>query len=322
VGGEAALRGGVAVTAKPSGGHRCHSHAAEHRRRNTRQPGSSCHVHKITPAVLPGDILAGIMTKTILPPGWVDEYLARIGIARPDSADLQALGDLQQAHQLTVPFENLSIHLGEPIVLDQAELVTKVVRRRRGGFCYELNGAFSALLTALGFRVSLLSARVLGEDRPPGPPFDHMTLRVDLTEPWLVDVGFGRFAMRPLRLGFAGDQPDPAGTFRIVAGPDDVDVFHDGQPAYRVDPRPYALSDFAPTCWWQQTSPGSHFRQSLTCSIPSGSGRVTLSGDRLIVTRDGQREESTLTSDAEILAAYRRYFGITLDTVPVAVGSS
>jgi N-hydroxyarylamine O-acetyltransferase len=72
-----------------------------------------------------------------------------------------------------------------------------------------------------------------------------------------------------------------------------------------------------PTCWWQQTFPGSHFRKSLTCSISTSSGRITLSGDRLIVTEDGHRQEQTLTSDAEILDAYRRYFGITLDRVPV-----
>ena len=90
---------------------------------------------------------------------WVDDYLARIGLPRPVSADLEALRDLQTAHLLAVPFENLSVHLREPIVLDQAALVTKVARMRRGGFCYELNGAFAGLLTALGFRVSLLSAR-------------------------------------------------------------------------------------------------------------------------------------------------------------------
>ena len=166
----------------------------------------------------------------------------------------------------------------------------------------------------------MLSARVFGDDKQPGPPFDHMTLRVDLAEPWLVDVGFGRFAMRPLRLGFTGDQPDQAGTFRVEdssSGHGDLDVFHDGEPAYRIDPRPYALSDYAPTCWWQQTSPESHFRNSLTCSLPTSSGRITLSGDRLIVTRDGHREEHTLTSDVEILAAYRRHFGIVLDRVPV-----
>jgi N-hydroxyarylamine O-acetyltransferase len=252
--------------------------------------------------------------------GWVDEYLARIGVARPVAADLQALRDLLTAHLLTVPFENLSIHLGEPIVLDHPALVTKVVRMHRGGFCYELNGAFAGLLTALGFRVSLLSARVFDADEQPGPPFDHMTLRVDLAEPWLVDVGFGRFATEPLRLSFPGDQPDPSGTFRVADSPSghgDLDIFHDGEPAYRVDPRPYALPDFAPTCWWQQTSPGSHFRKSLTCSISTRSGRITLSGERLIVTEDGHREERTLTSEAEILAAYRRYFGISLDRVPV-----
>jgi N-hydroxyarylamine O-acetyltransferase len=264
------------------------------------------------------------MTSMTSTAGWVDHYLARIGVARPVSADLQALRDLQLAHLLAVPFENLSIHLGEPIVLDQASLVTKVARMHRGGFCYELNGAFAGLLTALGFRVSLLSARVFGADKQPSPPFDHMALRVDLAEPWLVDVGFGRFAMRPLQLSTPGEQSDPGGTFRVADSPSghgDLDIFHDGEPAYRVDPRPYALSDFAPTCWWQQTSPGSHFRKSLTCSIATNSGRITLSRDRLIVTKDGHREEHTLATDAEILAAYRRYFGITLGRVPVINGS-
>lgn len=264
------------------------------------------------------------MTPTTSTTGWVDDYLARIGAPRPASADLEALRDLQSAHLLAVPFENLSIHLGEPIVLEQEDLVAKVTRRRRGGFCYELNGAFAALLTGLGFRVSLLSARVFGPGGQPGPPHDHMTLRVDLEEPWLVDVGFGRFARQPLRLGFGGDQADPGGTFRVVgspSGPGDFDVFHDGVPAYRVDPRPYALADFAPTCWWHQTFPGSHFRQSLTCSICTRSGRVTLSGDRLIVTEDGDREERTLATDQEILAAYRHYFGIALDRVPVVSGA-
>jgi N-hydroxyarylamine O-acetyltransferase len=260
------------------------------------------------------------MTSVAPATGWVDDYLARIGATRPVSANLQTLHDLQLAHLLAVPFENLSIHLGEPIVLNQAALVTKVIWMHRGGFCYELNGAFAGLLTALGFRVSLLSARVFGADQQPGPPFDHMTLRVDLAESWLVDVGFGRFARLPLQLSFRGDQPDPGGTFRVAGSPTrqgDFDVFHDGEPAYRADPRPYALSDFAPACWWQQTFPGSHFRKSPTCSIFTSSGRITLSRDRLIVTEDGHRQERTLTSDTEILAAYRHYFGITLDRVPV-----
>jgi N-hydroxyarylamine O-acetyltransferase len=250
---------------------------------------------------------------------WVDDYLARIGAVRPASPDLGALRDLQQAHLYAVPFENLSIHLGEPIVLEETALITKVVRNRRGGFCYELNGAFAALLTALGFRVGRLPARVFGADGQPSPPFDHMALRVDLAEPWLVDVGFGRFSEQPLRLDFTGDQPDPGGVFRIAGSPSghgDLDVFCDGRAEYRIESRAYALGDFVPACWWQQTSPSSHFTQSLTCSMLTKSGRVTLSGDRLIMTEGGERSERTLTGDAAILAAYRDYFGITLDRVP------
>jgi N-hydroxyarylamine O-acetyltransferase len=250
---------------------------------------------------------------------WADTYLARIGAARPGGADLDALRELEVAHLLSVPFENLSIHLGEPIVLEQAALVDKVAVRRRGGFCYELNGAFAALLTELGFRVSMLSARVYGDNGQPGPPFAHMALRVDLDEPWLVDVGFGWFAGQPLRLHNRGDQPDAGVVFRVADSPSglgDLDILSDGTASYRIDPRPYALADFAPTCWYQATSPRSHFTRSLTCSIQTEHGRTTLSGDRLIVTADGQRDERTLTSEAEILGAYRHYFGIDLDQVP------
>jgi N-hydroxyarylamine O-acetyltransferase len=247
--------------------------------------------------------------------GQVAAYLARIGIQRPDRLDSAALRDLQLAHLRAVPFENLSIHLGEPIVLDELALVDKLVERHRGGFCYELNGAFAALLTALGFQVTLLAARVFNGERF-GPPFDHLALRVDLAEPWLVDVGFGQFSHYPLRFDVRDDQPDPGGVFLVGGNGSDIDVTMDGNPRYRLDPRPYQLSDFVPTCWWQQTSPQSHFTTSLTCSRLTDAGRVTLSGGRLITTVDGDRQERTLDGERAILAAYRTHFGISLDRVP------
>ena len=97
---------------------------------------------------------------------WVDAYLDRIGAERPARPDGEALRDLHVRHLRTVPFENLSIHLGEDIVLDEDRLVAKVVDRRRGGFCYELGGAFGALLTALGYEVTPLAARVFGDGGP------------------------------------------------------------------------------------------------------------------------------------------------------------
>ena len=256
----------------------------------------------------------------------VEAYLARIGADRPARADAAALRELQLRHLLSVPFENLSIHLGEPIVLDEEALVGKVVRRRRGGFCYELNGAFGALLSALGYSVTLLNARAFTPEGL-GPPFDHLALRVDVADDvdrgggggvWLADVGFGRFSNLPLRLDAgAADQHDAAGVFRIVEQPDgDLNVLLNGEPQYRLDPRPRALGDFEATCWWHQTSPKSLFTRSLVCSLLTETGRVTLSDRTFIRTSGSEREEHVLTDDAEVLAAYRTHFGITLDRVP------
>jgi N-hydroxyarylamine O-acetyltransferase len=248
----------------------------------------------------------------------LDAYLARIGAARPARADATALRELQLRHLRTVPFENLSIHLGEPIVLEPGALLDKLLRRRRGGFCYELNGAFSDLLSSLGFGVTLLAARVFGDDGP-GPPFDHLALRVDAdgSGPWLADVGFGRHSSYPLRLDSREEQADPGGTFRIAETPDgDLDVIRDGQPQYRLEPRPRSLGDFEPTCWWQQTSPRSHFTRSLVCSLLTGDGRITLKDRTLVETTPAGRREHTLAGDAEVLDAYRTSFGIVLDHLP------
>ncbi|MFJ9516809.1 arylamine N-acetyltransferase [Kitasatospora sp. NPDC101801] len=243
-------------------------------------------------------------------------YLARIGLPRPERPDREALAALQRAHLGAVPFENLSVRLGEPIVLEPGALVEKIVGRRRGGFCYELNGAFAELLRALGFRVTLLAARVFGKERL-GPPFDHLALRVVADgEAWLVDVGFGRFSELPLRWDERGEQADPGGVFTLVPHGDELDVRQDGDPQYRLDQRAYELADFAPTCWWQATWPDSHFRRAATCSRLTADGRITISGTRLIRTAaDGSRTEQEL-GEAGTPAAYRTHFGITLDRLP------
>jgi N-hydroxyarylamine O-acetyltransferase len=247
-------------------------------------------------------------------------YLARIGVARPPVLDAGALRDLHRAHQVAVPFENLSIHLGEPVSLDEADLIDKIVGRRRGGFCYELNGAFACLLECLGARVRRVSARVYGGGGRLGPPFDHVALVVRLpdgTGPWLADVGFGSHSTYPLLAGARAAQADPGGQFLLADAPGgDVDVVKDGQPQYRFEPRERALDDFVPTCWWQQTSPQSHFTTSVICSRLTGNGRVSISGRTLIRTVGGQRTEENLPGDQAVLAAYRDHFGISLGSVP------
>jgi N-hydroxyarylamine O-acetyltransferase len=246
-------------------------------------------------------------------------YLARVGMVRPAVLDASALSELQLAHLLTVPFENLSIHLGEPVSLEPADLIAKIAGRRRGGFCYELNGAFALLLEALGARVSRVAARVYGE-RGLGPPFDHLALVVELPDgsgPWLADVGFGAFSSYPLRFGHRDVQLDPAGEFRLADTADgDVEVLKDGAPQYRIEPRGRALADFGPTCWYQQTSPESHFTQGSICSLLMPDGRVSIAGRMLIRTAGGNRTEGELRSDDAVLAAYLDNFGISLDRVP------
>ena len=146
-------------------------------------------------------------------PAQADAYLRRIGAAHPAWPTADVLRELQLRHLLTVPFENLSIHLGEEIVLEEERLLDKVVGAGRGGFCYELNGAFGVLLGALGFDVTLLAGRVYGEEGRLGIPYDHLALRVRTVDggEWLADVGFGAHSHYPLAFGERGEQEDPGG---------------------------------------------------------------------------------------------------------------
>ncbi|MET7644808.1 arylamine N-acetyltransferase [Streptomyces sp. NPDC005426] len=259
-------------------------------------------------------------------PQTADAYLERIGAVRPARPDAAALRELQLRHLVSVPFENLSIHLGEDIVLEERALLDKVVAARRGGFCYELNGAFAVLLRALGFRVTLLQGRVHGDEGRLGIPYDHLALRVetdDGTGPWLADVGFGDHAQHPLALDDRTDQRDPRGTFRIgrAAAEDgedhgDLDVLRDGVPQFRLDQRPRALADFRGGAWYHRTSPESGFTRSPVCSRFTTTGRITLKGHKLLTTVGTERHETRLESDEEVLAAYREHFGVRLDRLP------
>jgi len=269
----------------------------------------------------------------------VDAYLRRLGAGYPEEPTVASLRALHLRHLRTVPFENLSVHLGEEIVLEEQRLWDKVVGRGRGGFCYELNGLFGALLTALGYEVTPLAARVYGDGDRLGIPYDHMALLVRTADggDWLADVGFGAHSHGPLAFAERGGQVDPGGTFRVVeAGPDaagarggpggpgeagpaaDLDVLRDGKRVYRVEARPRVLDDFVSGAWWHSTSPRSHFLRSPVCSrLTEDGGRITLSGRRLTTTAaDGGRQERELDTDADVLAAYRDHFAIHLDAVP------
>ena len=167
--------------------------------------------------------------------------------------------------------------------------------------------------------MSRVAARVYGEAGL-GPPFDHLALIVraaDGSGPWLADVGFGSHSDYPLLLDARDGQDDPAGRFQLAdAGAGDIDVLKDGRPQYRIETRERSLADCVPTCWWQQTSPLSHFTRSTICSRLTPAGRTSISGRMLIQTQNGTRTEHRLETDDMLLAAYRDHFGIVLTRVP------
>jgi N-hydroxyarylamine O-acetyltransferase len=243
-------------------------------------------------------------------------YFHRINYSGSAAPTLDTLRRLHHAHLLTVPFENLSIHLGEPIILDEAALFDKIVNRQRGGFCYELNGLFANLLSALGFEVTLLSAGVANAEGVFGPEFDHLALMVTIDGVrWLADVGFGDCFLLPLPLDEDVPSTDPK--YRIVREGaalilQERGESRDWKSQYRFTLQPRQFSDYIPMCNYHQTSPESPFTRKRVCTLATADGRITLSGQRLIINRDGQRTEQTLPDEAACVRALGDYFGITL----------
>lgn len=242
-------------------------------------------------------------------------YLQRIGFTDVPPADLATLRALQRAHLLAVPFENLDIHLGRAIALDVDAMVGKIADQRRGGFCYELNGSFAALLMSLGFDVTLHEALVTDTSIR----FDHLALLVTIGPGrYLTDVGFGAFTDEPLNAADRDEQQDTAGTFRITQRPDGwLQVTGGRGPEYRYCLEPLALQDFHPGCSFHQT-PASHFAKATVCSLRTTDGRVTLSGLVLTETIDGRKTTTDLTP-SELGGVLADRFGVRLAAGEVAM---
>ncbi|HST48988.1 arylamine N-acetyltransferase family protein [Jatrophihabitans sp.] len=249
------------------------------------------------------------------------EYLNRIGATRPAQPDLDGLRHLQERQIMTVPFENIDYHLDRQIFMTE-EVLTKIVRERRGGGCYETNPALGYLLESLGYSVAIHPGRVYYRDGRLSPPLCHLVLRVDLEERWLVDTGFGRNSMHPLRFDSREPQADPNGEYRLADADGGIDLYLNERLLYRIDDRTAIIDDFRPTLQWYRTAPESPFMQDLFCSLPTETGRVTLKGQQLTIADGDGKSVEELTDDLAVLAAYRKYFGIELEQPPRAPGSA
>jgi arylamine N-acetyltransferase/pimeloyl-ACP methyl ester carboxylesterase len=253
-----------------------------------------------------------VMTETME----IDAYFERIGYEGSREPTTETLRQLHRAHMLTVPFENLDIPLGNPIVLSLPSFYDKVVGRRRGGFCYELNGLFAWLLEEIGFEVVMVSARVF-DGAQPGPEFDHLVLLVEMEETLVADVGFGDSFLEPLRLDSGDEYVLHGSSFRLT-GPESERVLQrrresDWEPQFVFSPAPRRLAEFAAMCRYHQTSPESTFTRKTVCSLATPDGRSTLSASRLIIGTGGHREEREVSSQEEYRTLLKTHFGIDLD---------
>ena len=246
----------------------------------------------------------------------VDDYLGRIGVRREDLAiDVDSLRTLQFSHLCTVPFENLDIHWKHPIAIDTDRFFKKIIDRKRGGFCYELNGLFNELLRNLGFTTRLISARVFN-GKEHGPEYDHAAIIVTIgEEEYLADVGFGDFTAEPLRLVLDLEQKDATGIFVIRRFDDEyLEVTkRDGETwkcEYIFKDVPRDLSEFAEMCDFQQYSPESHFTKGKLCSVMTESGRKTLTDSKFIITANGTKSETIVGGADDFDKLLAAEFGI------------
>ena len=255
----------------------------------------------------------------------VGKYLERINYQGGAEATIEVLNALQKKHLLSVPFENLDIYYKIPIGLNPGNIFEKVVIKRRGGFCYELNSLFYELLRAIGFDVKMISARVFNQQQKVfSPEFDHLAIIANLDSvDHLVDVGFGEFTFLPLKIELNTTQNDERGKFRIdkyneVYYQVSKQADENWTPEYMFTLKERDLNEFSEMCHYNQSSPQSHFTQNTFCSLPTENGRITVSTNKIKITEATSITESPITGEQEFLLALEKYFHIRPDSIKLA----
>ncbi|MBL6447769.1 arylamine N-acetyltransferase [Fulvivirga sp. 29W222] len=248
-----------------------------------------------------------------------DLYLSRIGYKAELILTFEVLKDLQKAHLLNIPFENLDIHFGNYIRLDIERIYQKVVVNKRGGFCYELNGLFYELLEALGYQTKRISARVFDSKKGYSKEYDHLVIIVEIdAQEYLVDVGFGEFTFGPLKVELDTIQQDERGDFVIDML--DENWFRVGKvidkavtPQYIFKNQQREFDEFAEMCQYHQTSPESHFTQKRLISKPTENGRITLTGDLLKIKEGEEVTEAVLKGEEAFHRELWNHFNIRIE---------
>jgi N-hydroxyarylamine O-acetyltransferase len=244
-------------------------------------------------------------------------YFERIKYEGRMDTTFEVLSRLQLQHLMNVPFENMDIQ--NNIKIDLNNLFNKIVTRKRGGFCYELNGLFYKLLKEIGFMAKIVSARVYTNKKNYSSEFDHMAIIVSIEgDNYLIDVGFGEFAFSPVKVESDKETDDPRGIFKIELFDDNYKVVKkknaEGEfiPEYIFSEKERQIEEFYPMCYYHQTSKESHFTHKRICSLPTQYGRITLTGKTLKITEKEIVIERPLNNEQEVQQVLWNYFGIKI----------
>ena len=260
-------------------------------------------------------------------PPWLTPYLARLDVSDPGRPSLEALTALQRAHVERITYENLDIQLGRPQGIEPAESIRRILAGR-GGYCFNLNGAFATLLTALGYDVTWHRGEVHGGGDPAPQPEqygNHLALTVALDgERWMVDAGLGNAHHDPIRLA-VGEHPQGPFTFGLdrLAAPEGWRFIQDST----LGTGAFACMDFtlAPAQWTDfltrhthlSTSPDSSFVKAVQLYRRDALGVDVLLG--CVLHRvDGPQAHTRreLASSGEWFAAATDLFGLDLAALP------
>ena len=246
-------------------------------------------------------------------------YLARIGYEGAIAPSIEILRALHRAHALTVPFENLDIHLGRSISLEPSDLFRKIVLSRRGGYCFELNGLFALLLEDLGFSVTRLAARVLygaGGVRPRS----HQLLIVQLgAGSWIADVGFGgNGLLEPFPLTIGHEQQQGTDRFRLISDERgeyllQCDIAGAWADLYSFMLEPCLPADYTFANYYHSHSPDSLFAQRRICTMPTLQGRKTFTDGMLKIRENGTTEEVHVKDEGVYDQLLRQHFGLIIE---------
>ena len=256
----------------------------------------------------------------------LSKYYKRIGFEGQATADLEGVAAVMRHQLRAVPFENLDVQAGKPVSILPEDIVDKLVHRRRGGYCYEVNGLFAMALTALGVDYRFVGCRPM--TTPDRRPRTHMAILVRFGgAEWLCDLGFGAYGMRaPLRLDHADAVVQDHDAYRLEAVSADEYVFRakvDGAWAdqYSFDLSPHEWVDFAPANWFNSTAAESLFVRHLLVMRHTPEGRVVLFDGRLKTIARGETSVRHIDAD-ERAAVLRDLFGLEMPaTAPPAASA-